>query len=89
MVPKENYAKWHIELFQKKSKQGDGVVCGDMEIPEVLEKDHVEISGLSSNGSGISRGVQEKLMLNFLVAGSSFLNFEFPRDNMIFCNFEW
>ena len=30
-----------------------------MEIPEVLEKDHVEIPGLSSNGSGISSGVQE------------------------------
>ena len=64
-------------------------MCEDMEIPEVLEKDHVEIPGLSSNGRGISRGVQEKLMFNFLVAGSSFLNLEFPWDNMIFCNFEW
>ena len=51
----------------EKSKQGDRVVCEDMEIPEVLEKDHVEIPGLSSNGRGISRGVQEKLMFNFLV----------------------
>ena len=46
-------------LFQKKSNTG-GVE--EMEFPGVLKKEHVEIPGKKKKSSGISMGVQEKLM---------------------------
>ena len=49
----------------------------DMEFPGVLKKKHVEISGVNLKGSGIYKGVQEKIMLNF--RGSWFLTLEFPK----------
>ena len=48
-----------------------------MEFPGVLKKKHVEISGVGLKGSGIYKGVQEKVMLNF--RGSWFLTLEFPK----------
>ena len=49
-----------------------------MEFPRLLKKYHVEIPGVHSKWSGICRGVQEKIMLNF--RDSWFLALEFPRS---------
>ena len=67
-------------LFQKKIQT---VGIEDIKFLEVLKTERVEIPGINQKRSGISKGVQEKLMQNF--HGSSFSTLEFLRDVAQFC----
>ena len=45
--------------------QTGGAGVEDMEFPEILQKEHVEIPGVNYKRSGIYRGFHEKLTWNF------------------------